>query len=236
MVSIQRYLDISEASDLETFRRLVLESADWLDFRRINACMVIEEPGRDARFVEIAGNTPSEYVPISTDPGASKADPVLQRLRHSSTPVFYDQAAYVQAGAADSWEHQAPFGYRTGICVALHLPDRRHFLLGMDRDDAIAERHLGRMMADLQLLAVHVNAGAQRLLTPAAEAEPPRFTPREMEVLRWAVQGKSNPAIGIILGLSEDTVKFHVKNVLRKLNTSTKVEAVARAITMGLVR
>ena len=52
--------------------------------------------------------------------------------------------------------------------MALHLPEGRHFMLGVDRDRALpSDRHeLTRVVADLQLFAVHALDAAMRVLVP----------------------------------------------------------------------
>ncbi|MGT2461959.1 helix-turn-helix domain-containing protein [Sinomonas atrocyanea] len=52
---------------------------------------------------------------------------------------------------------------------------------------------------------------------------------REEEVLRLLAGGLRNRAIAAELGLSENTVKFHLRNLFRKLGVSSRAEAVARA-------
>jgi DNA-binding NarL/FixJ family response regulator len=62
------------------------------------------------------------------------------------------------------------------------------------------------------------------------------FTPREMEVLDLLRRGMSNRDIGVALGLSENTAKFHVKTLLVKLEAADRTEAVARGFERGLLR
>ena len=62
-----------------------------------------------------------------------------------------------------------------------------------------------------------------------------RLTNRETEVLKWCAQGKTTWEISVILGLSEDGVLFHLKNVMKKFSTSSRVYAVMQAIRMGLI-
>jgi len=54
------------------------------------------------------------------------------------------------------------------------------------------------------------------------------LTQRELEVLRLLVRGRTNRAIATALLISEGTVKYHVKNILRKLQASSRADAVAR--------
>jgi DNA-binding CsgD family transcriptional regulator len=61
------------------------------------------------------------------------------------------------------------------------------------------------------------------------------LTPKQVEILKWIAQGKSSWDISMILGISERTVKFHVGNILQKLNAVTRTQAVAIALEQGLV-
>jgi len=61
------------------------------------------------------------------------------------------------------------------------------------------------------------------------------LTPRELDVLRLMVQGKSNKEIAADLNLSETTVKTHVANTLMKLNVSSRSQAILEALKRGIV-
>ena len=65
---------------------------------------------------------------------------------------------------------------------------------------------------------------------------PIHLTQRQREVLMLLCEGLPNKLIGRRLGLSDATVKCHVASVLRSLNVSTRLEAVAVSIQLGLVR
>ena len=56
------------------------------------------------------------------------------------------------------------------------------------------------------------------------------LTKRQAEVLFWVAQGKTNPEIGIILGVSADTVHKHLEQVFAKLHVETRTAAALRAI------
>ncbi len=56
------------------------------------------------------------------------------------------------------------------------------------------------------------------------------LTPREAEVLLWVAQGKANTDIGVILGMSEKTVKIHMGSILRKLSVENRTSAARVAI------
>lgn len=61
------------------------------------------------------------------------------------------------------------------------------------------------------------------------------MTEREIEILGWVQEGKSNQDIGEILKISPLTVKNHVQKVLRKLNVRNRAQAVSKATAMRLI-
>ena len=73
--------------------------------------------------------------------------------------------------------------------------------------------------------------GAKADVTPSIGAS--RLTDREREVLEWVAAGISNKGIARQLGLSPNTVKFHIAALLTKLGASTRAEAVAAAARRG---
>lgn len=61
------------------------------------------------------------------------------------------------------------------------------------------------------------------------------LTPREQQILAMLVQNRSNKEIGEALYLSEATVKSHLRSLFRKLEVKNRTEAVAKALTEGLL-
>ncbi len=97
------------------------------------------------------------------------------------------------------------------------------------------------LIAAGQGLTVLTAAQAETVLnlTPAPNSDGTvlveRLTPREIEVLRMMGHGVGNKEIADGLGISENTVKFHVASILGKLNAASRTEAVARGLRTGLI-
>jgi len=70
----------------------------------------------------------------------------------------------------------------------------------------------------------------------AARMERPSLSDREFEVLGLMARGKNNKAIAADLGITENTVKFHVTNVMIKLGASDRTHAVVNALQQGLIK
>jgi two-component system NarL family response regulator len=64
----------------------------------------------------------------------------------------------------------------------------------------------------------------------------PELTVREVEILRLVAEGESNKVIGDKLGITEGTVKTHVKALLKKLHAPGRTAAVREAVHQGLIR
>ncbi len=97
-------------------------------------------------------------------------------------------------------------------------------LQGLERGEApISRRLAGRILEEF---------ARTRTSRPAAEG-PEDLTEREREVLEWVSRGASNREIAAALDISENTVKFHMKNILDKLHLRNRAEVVAYAARQG---
>jgi DNA-binding CsgD family transcriptional regulator len=232
------YSSVLQARDRNEFRDEVVRFGRALGFETVSAMAVIDRGIGRSEFV-VVDNTPQEWLGAFNDPRAMQRDPVMQHCKRQSLPIIWDQGTYTSQGQGELWEEQARYGYQTGIAMALHLPEGKHFMLGVDRDRALpSDRHeLTRVVADLQLFAVHALDAAMRVLVPGiTSADAPSLTPRELEALRWTMDGKTAWEVGSILGITERTAVLHLNNAMRKLGCVNKHQAVLKALRLGLIR
>ena len=209
-----------------------------LGFETVSATVVIDHSLGEAEFITV-DNTPRAYREAFQNRENWRRDPVAQHCKRQSMPIIWDQSTYAERGLGDMWEHQARFGYRHGIAMALHMPEGRHFFFAVDRDKPVPPdtSELTRLVADLQLFAVHAQDAAMRILTPSMVASnSPSLTPRELEALRWTMEGKTAWEVGNLLGISERTAVLHVNNAMHKLDCVNKHQAVLKALRLGLIR
>ena len=78
-------------------------------------------------------------------------------------------------------------------------------------------------------------AGARPRLAEAAPAELSGLTKREVEILRLVAEGHSNAQLAKMLWVTEQTVKFHLSNIYRKLDVANRTEASRWAQLNGLL-
>ena len=184
-------------------------------------------------------NAPQGYQDMYFDPRAAQVDPVCQHCKRHNVPIVWDQQTYVDAGQAAKWEHQSAFGYKTGLALAIHLPNGLHFMVGVDRDQPLpaCSTEVTRLAADLSLFTMHAIEPALGLLVPRGVGTgPPELTARELETLRWTMDGKTAWEVGAILSISEQTAARHLNNATRKLDCANKHHAVVKALRLGLLQ
>jgi DNA-binding NarL/FixJ family response regulator len=108
---------------------------------------------------------------------------------------------------------------------ALAAGARGYVVKGTARDEllsAIRAVHAGRR---------HIPGSVAEKLAEHLGSE--KLSQRELQVLGQIALGKRNKEIGAVLGIAEDTVKMHVKNVLEKLGVNDRTEAVTVALRRG---
>ncbi|SBT90285.1 two component transcriptional regulator, LuxR family [Streptomyces sp. DI166] len=79
------------------------------------------------------------------------------------------------------------------------------------------------------------HAAAAMVRSMRVQPERPRFTERELKVLQLLAHGLSNREIGAELYISETTVKFHVRNIMRKTDAGSRAEVVYEATKLGVI-
>ena len=102
----------------------------------------------------------------------------------------------------------------------------------------LADARASDVIADGIILAARsprtsLSRTGEMLDDEGALAEP--LTPREMDVLVLLSEGLPNKAIADALGISDQTVKFHVSSISGKLGAANRTDVVRRAVRRGLI-
>jgi DNA-binding NarL/FixJ family response regulator len=101
----------------------------------------------------------------------------------------------------------------------------------------MAEARASGFQADAILISAQV--GRAFMARPATLSDSPEYeeplTAREVEVLELLAEGLPNKSIATRLGISDQTVKFHVASICGKLGAANRTQAVRLAVRRGLV-
>lgn len=137
------------------------------------------------------------------------------------------------------------------IAIRGEFPQARIIILTTSEGDVEIGRALAagvkgyvlKSMVRKELLDVIrlVHAGKTRLSKQVAEQIAEHFggnslTAREIDVLQLAAEGNRNKQIAYELDITEETVKYHIKNILSKLEANDRTHAVTIAIKRGIIQ
>lgn len=89
----------------------------------------------------------------------------------------------------------------------------------------------------IHILSIQFHISYKNLLAKNNNQKPdiPRLTKRELEVIKWCSKGKGTWEISQILGISEHGIDFHIRNILVKFETHSRISAVVKAIYFGFI-
>lgn len=185
----------------------------------------------------VVENCPESFRDVYIALDGLRTDPVLLQCYEQAGPVFWDEAfAAVEPGSAEARYVDAirAIGLRAGLNCA-HRGARGQLsvlAMALERDDASARAHVRTYAPQVIALGTLVHDAATRLLV---DDPVHALTPRERECLLWAAEGCSARVTAERLAITERTVTFHLRNVNAKLGVSSRQQAVARAVSLGIL-
>jgi DNA-binding NarL/FixJ family response regulator len=127
------------------------------------------------------------------------------------------------------------YGYQASLLATLQAGVAGYMLKKTAPEElinAIRSLHSGQAVFDFE--SINKLIGSLTFGSSLAESGM-KLSPRETELLRVAVKGGTNREIATELGISERTVQTHMVNIFRKLQVSSRTEAVLRALREGLL-
>jgi LuxR family quorum sensing-dependent transcriptional regulator len=183
--------------------------------------------------VLLAHNVPAGWVDLYLRKNFCAVDPSLRHCKRTVHPFDYLNSPYDRATephAAEVMDRACDFRVEKGFLVPVAGPagcEGDVWIGGYDLDIDTANRPFVHLLA---LYAFETVRGFSRHAMPT-----PSITLREREVLTWAAAGKSAWEIGEILHISRRTVDAHCAKALRKLNATTRIQAVGYAVKYRLI-
>ena len=218
---------------------LMERAAGDLGFDKFAYC----EPGRYDReavgsFPALVHNLPAAWENRYVARNYRDIDPVLLLAPDIEGPFLWEalnDSYGLSPAQLELMREAGEAGLKDGVAVPLHGPRGRlrlvSFAAGGGHPDPVAE------LPKLDVLAAqfHSSYSAVNGTKKKKRNNGGLLSSRECECLQWIASGKSSWDIGMILNISENTVNFHVKNALQKLDANTRTLAVVKAIRYGLI-
>ncbi|GKS91112.1 autoinducer binding domain-containing protein [Acidovorax sp. SUPP2539] len=160
-------------------------------------------------------------------------DPTVAHCRKSERPVVWSDELF--ASAPELWREAQSHGLKVGWSQANQSVGSLRGVLTLVRSRVpLAEEELKANEPRMSFLASASYEAMGRAMKALHGTRQKAFlTPRELEALKWTADGKTMADIAQILDVSENTVRFHLKNATAKLQTPNKTAAAVKAALLG---
>jgi DNA-binding CsgD family transcriptional regulator len=224
---------LTAARTVKDVASLVGEGARELGFERWAYGLRLPLPFTRPRFLTVS-NYEARWVKRYWDQGYISIDPTVVHGSRSLVPQVWNARTFVRV--PQLWEEAQSFGLRIGWAQSCFDGNGRIGMLSIVRShQQLSEREIRANDPFCRWLANVAHIELSKRLVRSRADEEISLTPRQIEVLRWTADGKSSGQVAEILGLSEHTVHFHVKNAIARLGAANKVAAATRATRLGLL-
>ena len=211
---------------------------EWFAFTR-----ALRDAGRPGASLGIWGNAPVGWSELYRQRHYGAIDPRTHAAVRSAIPEVWERTRYADTPELrEFFDAAASFGVCSGIVMVMNQPDPGHVeffsvISPVKVIDGARRQVITRSMGDLWAIGAYgcrLLPGAALSDDHAREKQRP-LSARELECLTLAARGATSRAIADKLGISERTVNAHIERAIRKCGAKNRQEAVARAISDGII-
>ena len=161
-------------------------------------------------------------------------DPTVAHGARSTVPLVW--SSELAKCAPKMWSEARSFGLRVGWAQSSFDAHSIGMLSVSRSHEPLTRNETAMRGPQLRWLANIAHEFLGTALYNVHVPPQPALTAREVEVLRWSADGKSSADVAVVLEISVNTVNFHVRNIIAKLQVANKMAAVSRASATGLLK
>jgi len=192
-------------------------------------------------FIHISGY-PNEWWARYNENHYLKEDPAVAYCSNNFVPLTWDKVTpkhNKQNGKPNVMLAATEHGLASGISFPAHTPqgDFAMFSLASSQPHKQIIKPLEQVAPMGHTYTFYLHEAVRRIFaTDPLPLRPITLTRREKETLLWTAEGKTTWEVSQILKISERTITFHVQNATQKLNVCNRQQAIARAVSLGLIK
>jgi len=184
--------------------------------------------------ITLLNNYPRSWQERYAQAGYLQVDPTVSHGRRSQAPLVWDD--HVFADTRTLWDEAKAHGLAVGWAQSSLDGLGAVGMITLSRSgQSLTAQELDAKQQKMKWLAQVAHLAFSRLFRCHSTTGDQILSGRELEVLKWSGDGKSAQDIADILSLSKNTVDFHIKNCVVKLQVPNKTAAVVRAALLGLL-
>ncbi|MFM9436551.1 DNA-binding CsgD family transcriptional regulator [Janthinobacterium sp. CG_23.3] len=220
----------------QDWQQLVRASQDALAPLAVDSFLKIMKiaDGAGRTHLHVVSSLPSSVADLFLGADENGSDPVMRHVARTGIPLAWDIDQLCREGPTQIYQGLKASGIRTGLSIAGRS---EHNFSRIDFYSMGNASFSGQQQRNhLLLFSCYLNEAARTLWRQQSpKVDTPVLTSRERQCLRWSASGKTSNEIGSILGISQNTVYYHLKKAASKFQVYGTRHAISRAIEMGLI-
>jgi DNA-binding CsgD family transcriptional regulator len=229
--------EITKSTSLQNLREIT-EDLYLKDYFLSFTYVLFRLPNRGLKYPNVITHYPVEWIQHYMRLQYFKCDPVLEHAMKTMRPFMWSELFFnnLTEDQHRMFEDSRFFsGIESGITVPLYGPQSEFGIVttALKKTHKINENTLLKLSAFA--MAYHEKAKQLILFSDNHKNHKTSLSKRELECLLWTANGKTYWEISQILSLSEETIRFYMKNSFRKLNVNTKTQAIMKCVIEGLI-
>lgn len=240
MESIERFANLLCFGTVEDWRNQIFKLGSDFGFEQTRLA-ILPDPNApmEAEYAFQHSNYSSEWLNKYTAEKMHHIDPTFAHCIRKSTPQIWSPEIFASMRPKEMYEEACGYGIRSGVTLPIHGARGELGIVCFVSDVKPGQnfqRQATHYLSELSCFRDFIfESSLQFIKQSCATKTDIHITRRELECLKWSATGKNSWEIGYLLNCSEATVNFHFSNIRRKFNTTSRQQAVVKAINLGLI-
>lgn len=240
MKPIERFANLLCFGTVEDWRNQIFKLGRDFGFEQTRLA-ILPDPNApmEAEYAFQHSNYSSDWLNKYTTEKMHHIDPTFAHCISKSIPQIWSPDIFVSVKPKEMYEEACGYGIRSGVTLPIHGA-RGELGIVCFVSDVKPSPHFQRQaihyLSELSCFRDFIFESSLQFIRHSCTAKHDiHITCRELECLKWSATGKNSWEIGYLLNCSEATVNFHFSNIRRKFNTTSRQQAIVRAINLGLI-
>lgn len=240
MKFIERFYDLIDRDNLEEWRNQIFKLGCNLGYEQTRLA-ILPDPHApiEAEHAFQHSNYSSDWLNKYTAEKLHYVDPTFAHCITKSTPLIWSPEIFFAQKQKEMYEEACGYGVKSGVTLPIHGAKGELGIVCFVSDinpNKRFHREAHHNLPELSCFRDFILESSLQFMKPSRETERAiPVTPRKLECLKWGASGKSSWEIGHILNCTEATVNFHFSNIRRKFSTTSRQQAIVKAISLGLI-
>lgn len=229
---------LKSCDNLDGLKTIMMDIQEKLNYDFILYSIQISKSFKESSISYI-GNFPDKWIKRYEEKDYLNIDPIVKHCISSNIPLcwyeFYnDKNININNFFKDANKH----GLIGGISSGFRINSGETGILSMAKKETVKENDNSycSVVMHMTSLQPYIHDSLNRISLKNKEIKKTlSLTKRELECLTWIADGKTSGEISTILKISESTVIFHIKNIIKKLEVNNRTQAISKAMLLGLL-